>query len=241
MKNFEPFPHLIHFFGPDGAGKSTHVDILVNVVCQQGIQVQKCWVRAHHTLAFVLWKFFVKIGFYRIIINPFGPPGKLPAVDRNGLLRFFWSVVELLGVLPVLLRVRYSLWRGRVLVAERYVLDTVVTIAFFLDDLNFLGSRISRLLLRFIPKDAVFIFLDADYETIFQRRAPLFTKMHSQKTKRNYGATPRCPVEPRVFIDFQRTAYKILAKYFDPLVIDTSNHSIEETSVMILHYLGFNQ
>jgi len=240
MKSAKAFPRLVHFFGPDGAGKSTQVDILINVLRRRGMRVQRCWVRAHHTLAFVLWKLFVRIGFIRVVINPFGSLGKLPAVGRNRFLRRFWSAIELVGVLPLILRVYYSLWRGRILVAERYLLDTVTTIAYFVNDIDFLRSWTCRLLLRFIPKDTVFIFLDADYNTIYERRAPLFRKTYSRKVRRDYGAIPQCPVEPRVFIDFQRMAYKALAKSFDPLVINTSNHSVEETSTMILNYLGLN-
>lgn len=242
MKFAKPCPRFIHFFGPDGAGKSTQVDILIDVLHQREIQAQKCWVRAHHTLAFVLWKFFVGIGFYRVVLNPFGVATKLPAVNRNRLLRFFWSAVELIGVLPIILRVYYSIWRGRTLVAERYVLDTVTTIAYFLNEVNFLKSWTSRLLLRLIPKDTVFIFLDADYDTIYQRRAPLFrTKTHSKSRNKHYGAVPRSSVESRVFIEFQRTAYKVLAKSFDPLVIDTSRYTVQKTSKMILRYLGLDQ
>jgi len=240
MKKFKSLPRIIHFFGPDGAGKSTQVEILTNILCRRGIRARICWLRSPHTLAFLLWKFLVRIGFYRIVMNPFGPPGKLPAVDRNEVLRRFWSVIELLGVLPMILHSYYSLWRGRMLIAERYLLDTVTTVAYFLNDLNFLKSWTSRLLLRFIPQDTVFIFLDADYATIFQRRARLSKEPHSQSQRKGYGAIPRCPVEPRSFIDFQRKAYGALATSFNPLIIETSNNSIEETSIMILRYLGLD-
>lgn len=234
------FPSFIHFFGPDGSGKSTHVDILVGVLRERGIKAEKCWVRAHHTIAFVLWRLFVTIGFYRVVVNPFGIATKIPAVDRSRLLQFFWSIIELIGVIPLVLRVRYSLWMGRTMVAERYLLDTVTTIAYFLNDLNFLYSRTSRLLLRFLPKDAVFILLDSDYETIFQRRAPFFNTKATKSCKKEYGAIPRSSVEPRVFIDFQRKAYELLAASFDTLMIDTSKHNVEETSKAILQYLDLN-
>lgn len=241
MKTANSFPRLVHFFGPDGSGKSTQVNMLVDILRKRGVRVQKCWVRAHHTLAFVLWRLLVRIGFYRVVLNPFGVATKLPAVNRNRLLRGFWSAVEFIGVLPIILRVHYYLWRGRTLVAERYILDTVTTIAYFLDDINFLRSRTSKLLLRFIPKETAFIFLDADYNTIYKRRAPLFVKrIHLKRRRKNYGDIPRSSVEPRVFIEFQRTAYKALAKSFNPLLIDTSRQSVEETSMMILQYLETN-
>lgn len=241
MKELQSPPQFVHFFGPDGAGKSTQVEILKNTLCRKGILARKCWVRSPHTLAFILWRLLVKIGFYREIINPFGPPGRLPAVDRNEILRRFWSVVEFLGVLPMIVRINYWLWRGHVLIAERYLLDTITTVAYFLDDKRFLNSCTSRLLLRLLPKEATFIFLDTDYATIFQRRAGLVKMPFIQSQRKGYGATPRCPVEPRSFIEFQRRAYRVLAKIFNPLIIDTSNHSVEETSIIILRYLGIDQ
>jgi len=241
MKPAKRFPRLVHFFGPDGAGKSTQVDILVGVLRERGINAQKCWVRAHHTVAFLLWRFFMRIGFCREVLNPFGVATRIPAVDRNRFLGFFWSSVEFIGVLPHILRVYYYLWRGRTLVAERYILDTVTTIAYFLDDISFLGSWTSRLLLRLIPRDTAFIFLDADYEAIYQRRAHLFSiRMRHKGQRREYGAIPASSVEPRVFIDFQRRAYKTLSRLFDTLVVNTSKSSIEETSMIIRQNLGLN-
>lgn len=237
MEHSKPSLRFIHFFGPDGAGKTTQVKILTKHMRQHGIQAHTYWVRSPHTLAFLLWKLLVKIGFTREVVNPFGPPGKLPAVDRNELLRRFWSAVELLGVLPLIARADFSLRRGQVLVAERYLLDTITTVAYFLNDINFLKSWVSSLLIHFIPPGTVFIFLDAEYATIFQRRAPLFAKPGLRELRRGYGATPNCPVEPRSFIEFQRKSYRILAKLFDPLIINTSMHSVEETTNLILRYL----
>jgi thymidylate kinase len=228
---------FIHFFGPDGAGKSTQVKTLTKILRQRGIPAHKYWVRSPHTVAFLMWKFFIKIGLYREIINPFGPPGKLPAVDRSKILSWFWSKLEFLSVLPMIAWADYLLFKKKTLIAERYLLDTVTTVAYFLNDLNFIKSPTAQFLLRFIPSDTIFIFLDSNYETIYQRRSPLATKPRRQRNQRGYGAIPRCPVEPRSFIEFQRKAYKILAKSFNPLIIDTSINSIEETTVLILQYL----
>ncbi len=241
MRNPKSSLRMVHFFGPDGAGKSTQVEILTGILCKRGIRARKYWVRSPHTVAFLLWRLLTKIGFYRVVINPFGPPNKLPAVDRNEVLRWFWSTVELLGVLPLILHAQYLLWKGYTLIAERYLLDTITTVAYFVNDLNFLKSWTSSILMCFIPQDTVFIFLDADYAAIFHRRAPLFTESHLQRQRIGYGAIPNCPVEPKSFIEFQRKAYRALAKSFDPLVVDTSNHSIEETSAMVLRYLGLHQ
>ena len=228
---------MIHFFGPDGAGKSTQVDILIESIKEFDPRVKKWWVRSPHTFAFVLWRLFVKIGFYRVVSNPLGFSFRLPAVDRSRVLQFFWALVEFFSVLPLILRTRFLVFRGYKLVAERYILDSVTTIAYFIDDMNFLRSRISRLLFRLIPRNTVFIFLDSNYDTIFRRRAPYLHVNDCDQKRRSYGSVPRSIVEPREFIDFQRNAYRILARSFDALTIDTSESSVEETSKAILEYL----
>jgi len=238
VKSFMSLPRLVHFFGPDGAGKSTQVNILIAFLIKRGFKVRKYWVRSPHTLAFVLWVLFVKIGFYRVVEKH---AAKLPAVDRNRILRGFWSMVELIGVLPIILLVYLSMLRGYRLVAERYVLDTITTIAYFINDIRFLKSPISKLLLRFIPSNTAFIFLDSDYETIYQRRAPSSATGKSVRNgRKTYDSHSKSSVEPRFFIEFQRTAYKVLAKSLDALVIDTSKLSVEKTSSLILQYLGLN-
>lgn len=240
MKFKAPLPRLIHFFGPDGSGKSTQADILANLLDKRGVRTKKCWIRANHTVAFVLGRILIGIGFSRVVLNQFGFARKLPAVHRNRPLGCFWSAIELLGVIPLVLRVYFLLNRGYRLVAERYVLDTVTSIAYFINDINFLRSATSRVFFRFIPKNTAFIFLDSDYEAIFGRRAPASDEKNgeSQKAQKIVGSITKSSVEPREFIEFQRVAYKALAKSFNALAIDTSKLSVEKTSELILHYLG---
>jgi thymidylate kinase len=228
---------MVHFFGPDGAGKSTQVDILFKTMRKDNVKVKKCWVRSPHTVAFILWKLIVKIGFCRTVSNPLGALFKFPAVDRNNGLRLFWALIEFFSVLPLIIKIRTLLSRGYTLIAERYILDTVTTIAYFISDINFLKSRIAKLFFYFIPKNTIFVFLDSDYETIFRRRAGLLNVKNGNPQSKAYGSIPKGAVEPRDFIDFQRIAYRALAKHFNALEIDTSISSIEETSNAISAYL----
>ena len=52
-----------------------------------------------------------------------------------------------------------------------------------------------------------------------------------------YGMIPKSAVEPEEFIDFQRTAYRILAKSFNAFGVNTAEYSIDRTSKRILNYL----
>lgn len=238
---------LIHFFGPDGAGKTTQVDLLIDFLSKKGVKVQKCWVRSPHTLAYIVWRLFVRIGFYRIMWNAFGVGIKIPAVDRNKLLREFWFVLEFFSVLPHILKTNRLMSKGYRIVAERYILDTITTVAFFINDISFLNNPLARVLVRMIPRDAILIFVDADFETIFERRKPLYYERLrtredgvKQKVVRVYGYVPNSVVEPREFIDFQRQAYKMLAKSLGAYEIYSPDYSVDEIFEIILHWLGIS-
>jgi thymidylate kinase len=254
-------PRFIHFFGPDGAGKSTQVNLLLKMLKSKGIRAKISWIRSPHTLAFFASMLLIRIGFYRVSLTSLGkiqdlplayrpklkknkllgrPVSwggdvnvnpwrdvfidnkgnvivceKIPAIDRSRVLRSFWGLIELVSVLPLILyRVYLQLLRGYVIIAERYVIDTVATIAYFMNNMGFLSSPIATVLLSCIPKKSKLIYLDSNYETIMKRRS--------------YN------VEVRSFIQFQRMAYNILAKRLDALIIDTSQFSINETFNAIL-------
>ncbi len=230
---------FVHFFGPDGSGKSTQVNLLVDYYQNQGIKVKKFWLRSPHTFAYLLWKFLVFIGFYRCIENAVGVQVKIPAIQRSSFLKKFWSIVELLSVLPLIARAKLYLSRGYSLIAERYIFDTITTVAFFLDDSAFSRSIFSRIFLRFLPNETAFIFLDADFETIYKRRAKFYSMPRSTNRRFFRNDEPPSPnLEPYSFIDFQRKLYAEFARSYSACVIDTSNSSVEETFSQIKEYLS---
>jgi thymidylate kinase len=148
--------------------------------------------------------------------------------------------MEFFGVLPLIMQAEIYMRRGYTLIAERYLIDTITTIAYFLDDPKFVTSATSRMLLRFIPKETEFIFLDADFETIYQRRAKFYKKPCAESNRGffNYGALPSAALEPSHFINFQRKIYANLASSYNALVIDTSQSSPTETFSQIVRYLN---
>lgn len=209
---------FVAFFGPDGSGKTTQARLLVNYLQSHGIKTRLVWIRSPHTLAYLFSRFFIKVGFYRTISSPLGKQTKLPAVQSSSRLRCFWSILELLSVMPVILfRVYIPLFLGYTLVAERYIVDTLVTIAYYTGDITLLRSRVAEFLFHFIPKNTIFIGLTSDYSAIIRRRGRV--------------------AEHPDFIAFQKAGYDILGNSLDAEVIDTSNYSVKDTLLRIINLL----
>jgi thymidylate kinase len=210
---------LIAFFGPDGSGKSTQVKLLAHRLEDCDERVRVVWIRSSHTLAFLLSQFFLRVGFYRVVSNEYGRETKIPAVQVNSDLRVFWSMLELLSVVPIILfRVYLPLSLGYTVIAERYVLDTIVSIAYSTDNMKFLTSRMARFLLHFIPRDTIFIHLDSSYAVIEKRRGSLTDPCH--------------------FLEFQKVGYKMLGELVGASPIDTSYMSVADTSNRIVEHVA---
>jgi thymidylate kinase len=205
---------MIHFFGPDGAGKTTQVARLAAYLESVGIPTYKTWVRSPHTLAYVAMVSLYRLGLRHPLYNPAGQEFSRPRIDGNRTVQTLWIALELLSVAPVVVREAIiPRLRGRTLVAERYLLDSVATIAYFLQDETFIDSWPARLLYRLVPRNTLLVYLDADYANVLDRR----------------GDT----AEPEVFIEFQRRVYKIMAERMRALVIYTPDRTIEETHALI--------
>jgi len=207
---------FIAFFGPDGSGKSTHASLLINHLRSHKVQTRKVWIRSPHTFAYLLSCLLVKVGFYREVLNSFGYNKKIPAVHTNKSLKIFWSVAELISVMPVvMLRVYLPLLLGYTVVAERCIVDTIVNIAYYTENLEFLQSRTAKILLRFIPKNAILIHLDVDYPTLVNRRGRI--------------------VEAYELIKFQKECYKKMENLLNAAYIDTSCSDIKYVNNLIIN------
>ncbi len=161
---------LLHFFGPDGAGKTTQANMIIDYYKLKGLKVKHYWIRSPHTVAYFLSKLLVSIGFYREIKNDYNEVVKKPLVQSSRFLKTVWFCIEFAGVLPLILKADIYLLKGYTLVADRYLIDTITSVAYLFDDPTFSASYFSKILFGFIPRNAVFIFLDTDADTIMQRR-----------------------------------------------------------------------
>lgn len=202
------------FCGPDGAGKSTHVQLLIEYFKSRGYRTRRSWIRALHSLAFVASEFLIARGYFRILSNPAGGSHKVIDLSLIPNLRRVWPMIEFVSMIPlIIVRVVIPNLLGKLVVSERFTMDSIISISYLINDRNFENSRLARIMLALVPKDSCLIYLDSDYDTILQRR-----KKDS---------------EPEDFIQIQREMCSRFSKKFRFLKVNTSLHSIEETHFMI--------
>jgi thymidylate kinase len=213
------YPENIIFFGPDGAGKTTLAQLLVKHLMSNGHRSRTAWIRGRHSLAFKLATFFTKLGYYRVIKSPNGcvsyctfDPSLFPR------LRKLWELIEFISILPwIITRVYGPKILGYTVVSERYVVDTVVYLAYWLGD-DILQSFLSRVLLSFIPRDSVLIHIDAETDVLLARHP-------DDAINEDY-------------ILFQRKAYNTFAKSLKAITIDTTSCGVEENFLRIIQHLN---
>lgn len=159
---------LIYFFGPDGTGKTTHADLIASYLRKKGFKVWRTSVKHHHTIAYLLLKLISSLinGYDKHIIDYHG----FPRILANKINKI-WKIIEFFGLLPAIFyRVLLPTSLSYTVVCDRYVLDTLVALSYFLRDQSLIVSAFARILMKFIPKNSLLIFFDADTNTIMLRK-----------------------------------------------------------------------
>jgi len=211
-------PRFIYIFGPDGSGKSTHARILASYLRGNGAKVRVVWIKSQHSIAFVLSRFLMRVSPRFVSLNPENSIIQIHAISNGSINRLIWALVEFVSVVPwVMLRVYLPLRMGETVIAERYLVDSVISIAYSIKEPRFVRSFVARLMLRFIPRNGLLIHLDSAYEEILRRR----------------GAK----ADTEEYIEFQRSAYAMFSKAISALTISTWQQPVEKTAELIRTYI----
>jgi thymidylate kinase len=207
MRSPNNIPRAIIFFGPDGSGKTTQANMLISELNRKGIRNRKLWLRSLHTLAFLISKasmYIMKLDdIYQLRTK----------YSDHAAFRIIWYSIEFVSILPLILAKFYlPLLQGYVIVAERFVIDWVVSVAYATNNPSLVDSRFASFVMYFIPKQSVLVYIDAEYSSILSRR----------------GAE-----DSFESIEFQRTCYSKFAQKLHALQIDSSNKGICEVFALI--------
>jgi thymidylate kinase len=195
----------IIFFGPDGSGKTTHSELLSDLLKEKGQRVLNVRIRANHTFSFVLIKAMQKLGLMGQNIFTEGLNARLAKK-----LSRVWPFIEFGSIVPlVIVRVWLPLKLGCTVVCERYVIDTIVSVAYMFNNPNLVTGFREKIILGFIPKSSATVYMTAEEKLLLTRRKDE-------------------PVTPE-YISFQIGMYNRYARKLNAISIDTSK--IERNSV----------
>jgi thymidylate kinase len=153
-----------------------------------GFCVYRGRANQHQTLAYLLVKLLTAAGVMdeRALHLGFHP------VLQNRL-RTPWKLLELLSLMPaVVYRVVVFLLLGRIVICDRYVIDSLVSLSYFLRDPSLLNGRTASGILSFVPRNSILVHLDADVPLLLERRKnePLTPQM-IQYCRQAYGEIAR--------------------------------------------------
>ncbi len=210
---------LIYFFGPDGTGKTTHADLTSLYLRRKGYRTWRASVKQHHTFSYLFLKILGRENPEGQAMSYHGFEGEL--VRR---IRTPWKILELISLLPaVLYRVLLPLLLGFVVVCDRYVLDTLVTLSYFVKEPKLVSGAYARLLVKLIPGNSVLIYFDADTDTILRRKndEPLTEQL----------------------IEYYKKTYRALMKWsgLSTATIDTSVATIEEIQGTVMPFVNITR
>jgi len=218
---------FIIFFGPEGAGKTTQIRMLIKELQDKyGKQnVEVISIRDNHLLIPLVAKLLVRMGFFRYFSYGDGKIVKVADVQRVVRNKCLWSAFQFLNLLPLIF-VKYYVKRKlfrKLLIADRFIPDSICTLAHFMNNMNILDTRIGRLYLKLIPQDAYLIFLFAPYEILVHRY-------------KNRGSL----VEPEDLIRYEITVGQMLVRLLHTraLAINTATKTPEETLRLIKKFLN---
>jgi len=105
---------------------------------------------------------------HQVIVNPNNVD-----IERfdHSRYRHLWPFIEFISVLPLLvLKIYLPFLLGYVIVSDRCVIDTLITISTRIKDPFFVNGCISKILLRMVPKGAVIIHFDVEIDDVVKRK-----------------------------------------------------------------------
>jgi len=167
MKN----PRCIVISGIDGSGKTTLVSWLVKYLRSKGYRAKYVWIKSKHTFAYLISQILEPLGWQRTFRNPNGIIISRFELYDSRFARKVWPTIEFLSALPLIIfKVKLPLLLGYRIVLDRYMIDTITSIALSTKNMKFADSFLGRLLLKMMPKGSASILLDIDLSTVLERR-----------------------------------------------------------------------
>jgi thymidylate kinase len=202
---------FIYFLGYEGSGKSTHIQLLTPYLQTKGFKVKTISIRSDPYLLFAIKRLLMALGWRTKYPRPQGTYTELLDVNILKRLGKPWLMLNIILVMPSALFLVYlPMALRRVVIADRYLLDTIIDIYGMAQqmglpkDSSILTVALTTLI-RFIPKKRQVICFTASYNTLLERYS-----------------VRGSPAEPIDWFNFQSKFYVPFSKCFQAPIIDTA-------------------
>lgn len=163
---------LICIVGPDGAGKSTQAEMLMEELAERGHDCEYRWLGFNHYFSLPLLAFARVIGLSEIETLDSGRKIGYHYFERSKIIMHLYPLLLLVDTLLAYL-FKVALPRklsGKTIICDRFIYDTIVNIMLSTDQPSFPSTFIGRLFSWLIPDDTEAYVLTADEETLRRRR-----------------------------------------------------------------------
>ena len=208
---------ILSLFGPDGVGKTTHARLLTLELMRKGYRVKRVWVKNNHTIAYLVVSLLKFISKRSVVMLP-SKAILTNILAQSRLGRKLWLWIDFIGVVVKLIFGVYIFkLLGYIIIADRYLPDTIVSMIITLNEPKAMKSLPIKFIISRIIKDRInLVMLDRSYEHI--------------KNSRDW-------VEPPALICYQRALYRIIAKIINAPIVSTDK-DISEVHRNILSLLS---
>jgi len=163
---------LICIIGPDGTGKSTQVNILVDRLKKEGIKYEYKWLRFHHFFSLPLLAIARLLGLSEVKTLESGRKIGYHYFYKSRVISSFYPIflfIDSLIFTTFKLYIPIKVF-NRNIVCDRFIYDTIVDLMVSTRNYKIYKSRIGELFLSLIPRDSITLMLIADEETLKNRR-----------------------------------------------------------------------
>ena len=165
---------IICFSGIDGSGKSSHARLILKELKAEGIRCKYKWLRYTHFFSLIplnLYHAYMRTPNSPITTTSFSSETNF---QTSTVVSNLWTFFQLVDALIFSARYVYlPALLGYTLILDRFIVDTLVDIAFSLKNKSLLSSKLGKLFIRIIPKDSMVLIFDVDESIALSRKSDI--------------------------------------------------------------------
>ena len=162
---------IIAFFGPDGAGKTTIARLVVQYLERKGLKVAYVRLRSHHMGMYILLQLLRLLKVMPCTHSPRILDYSMRRIFRQS--KVFLYIETLNVLLWLLVNVRLKLLMGRIIVAERYIPDFLVSLQMISSRMDYIYGMtlLGVLVTKFVcHENIIYVYLTAKPEILCKRK-----------------------------------------------------------------------